>query len=308
MPRLAVQVNSFAYEGDGQPYQFISHGMSVPPGMVWIFPESASAGMGTSANAPWGMHHSFGSAQFSNALLALRGQGMYVGNAAQANAAGVKYHALFVGGTEAQRAFKSFSYVGNGANPGRVVPDSASINPAAMWVYTAGQQVWMRTSYDPDGDWSVSMLANGATPGRLGPLYSGTAYNNVSVNGLNLRYYGEAFAKTPGFFDTGTYVGDGVGGRVIEHGLGRQPAAIFVKSHSFVAASRIHLHSMGSNFSASGSGGTPSSTVLYGVNDSTFTISASTSVNRIGHRFLWMAIGAGSLRGKSLMPWHDDKL
>lgn len=206
------------------------------------------------------------------------------------------------GGFDIADLFSTDVYAGTGAPRDIVNGIDMTTEDALVWLKSrGGVGTTSHFLFDTQRGAGVALSTN-STAGEQDVTVSGflTSFNadgyslgaNTNINGSSGTYAGWSFRKAPKFFDIIKYVGDGVAGREIPHGLGVQAGMVVVKKlgvtspwyvqHVSRGGSSVLFLNNDSPTSTGGSGWWNST----GMTDTEVTLGNNSNVNAIGNNYI----------------------
>lgn len=225
-----MQVYTGTYVGDGNDDRWIND-PGFQPDLVVIKGDTTEYMVWRSSTMDAGDSAYFGAygANFANAIQAFGANGFQIGTDGTVNTNGVNYY-YFCVRDDGAGDFHVGTYTGDG-NDDRSIT-SCGFDPTCVWTKAdaTGTQAWFRF-YENSGDSAPGGTAANTADRVQAFVTDGFqvgASSQVNENGTVYHYV--AFKDITGFFDTGTYTGDGNDDRSIS--VGWQPDVVWVKSGS----------------------------------------------------------------------------
>lgn len=159
-------------------------------------------------------------------ILQLVDDGFLVGNNKSVNDNGAEYYWIAMQAQPGTLAIGS--YIGTGTD-GHVVP--LDFQAEALLVLSDDEFIPYFRQIDMEIGRSVPLVGGGIETGQISGFYSTwfVVDGNDAVNAVGRLHHYVAFSNTSGLVGSGSYVGDGVDGRVLD-GLGFSPSYVMIKS------------------------------------------------------------------------------
>src|SRR5574343_1183082 len=205
--------------------------------------------------------------------------------------------------------FSSFVYTGNGSTQTITNGIDLAGKGGLVWLKKRGAGIADHHLYDTVRG-ATNMLSSNTTGATIVRSTGLTAFNSdgfaigaySEINGSGDTQVGWTFRKAAKFFDCGTYTGDGVAGRTVNHNLGAVPGMIVVK-RTDTTADWVVYHRSATNVymklnTTDGPGGNDPSGVIFGngtswgagIDSTKFTVGSNLSaINATGGTYVYYA-------------------
>ncbi len=301
-----MQVAVGTYTGDGNDSRGIT-GVGFQPDLVIVKCTNASRHPVWRSSAMAGDSSAYlasATANVSDRIESLDGDGFTVGTANEVNADGSTYH-WWAFRDDGQGDFAVGSYIGNSTDDRSITgvgfqPDVVVVKgdrTAAAW--------WRPSSLA--GDLSLSFAAQGAYANLIQALEADgfQVGTQVEVNYSGTSYYWFAFKAVAGICQLGSYTGDSSDNRSLE-GLGFQPDLVWLKRQD-AGNSRARPRTLAGDSTTYLLAGTTSANVIQALESDGFQVGSDPDANNNAKTYHWVAWREG-YSGQPVQKQSTDSL
>lgn len=183
-------------------------------------------------------------ANLTGSITGLTTTGFVLGTDATVNANGTTYFYIAIRGAAAEAIFKTFWYVGSGADNRDLTTTGINFTPDFVHIKQDGANVAPDRLSLQTGDIAFHLLGTTPAANIIQNLQANGFQLGTSVrsNGSASNYYGFALKHLPGVFISGQYTGNGTSQSIT--GLGFQPDWVIVANIASASAAMLKTNKM----------------------------------------------------------------
>ena len=293
MPRYNLQIKVITYVGTGVAQDIT--GVGFRPQYIFTKGGANIACFRTEQMLPDKTAYFAGNtAHFSGGIAGSLNDGFRVGTDAKVNANGTTYYALCISGTDAQEAFRIFTYLGNNTDNRELNLQGINFDPDIAFVKgdTAQNPSVHTVDTTTDNAWHFSGSADAAN--EIQDLITDGLQLGTSprANGSNIEYHGIALKHISEVVASGKFVGNAVDGRAIT-GVGFSGDYVLVKNGTTTNAAVVKTSDFSALESASVGSAGPTTGLIKTIDSDGFTVGSNVAVNGDGNIIYWWVLKAG---------------